>query len=261
MNRASRVAHGAVLTEVKPTRAERFIDAGQAHSRAASVEKWSMRPNDAIPVHDGRTLAIRAIVVAAALAAALAVSALRAAEPGSIAAAGARNIAEHVCARCHGADGRSATPAYPSLAAQPSEYLIEQIKAFRTRRNEPESHDGMLGMSVAVDDPTIEALARRYAELPPPKGHGGDPERINRGRRLYELGDPGHGVPSCTLCHGENARGQQVVPRLAGQSAIYLTRQMRVIQSKQRRSLVMHVAIGHLAPEQIRALALYLQAQ
>lgn len=198
--------------------------------------------------------------VFATMACVLAASA-RADQTADLAESSARLIADHVCAQCHGPRGYSKVPAYPNLAAQPPEYLAARIKAFRTRPQEPKGHDEMLGMSAAVDGPTLEALVRYYASEPPVKGRRGSVEATRRGRLLYANGLVDRGVPACLLCHGENAEGHYVVPRLAGQHAVYLTRQMRVIQSKERETLIMHAAINGLTPEQIRALALYLQAQ
>ena len=37
-----------------------------------------------------------------------------------------------VCVACHGADGNSSTPANPSLAQQHPEYLVKQLKEFKS---------------------------------------------------------------------------------------------------------------------------------
>jgi cytochrome c553 len=37
-----------------------------------------------------------------------------------------------VCGACHGADGNSTSPAYPSLAGQHPEYLAKQLTEFRS---------------------------------------------------------------------------------------------------------------------------------
>src|SRR5690349_12236788 len=68
-------------------------------------------------------------------------------------------VAQHICERCHGPGGRSRKTAYPILAGQQEAYLVEQIQAFRTRREEPEGQQHMLAFSVSFDDEMTGALA------------------------------------------------------------------------------------------------------
>ena len=42
------------------------------------------------------------------------------------------------------------------------------------------------------------------------------------GKRLYEEGDPETNVPACMACHGPEAKGQDEIPRLAGQLNDYI---------------------------------------
>src|ERR1700687_2314455 len=43
-----------------------------------------------------------------------------------------------LCSACHGADGNSASPANPSIAGQPAEYITEQLMNFKSGiRNNP----------------------------------------------------------------------------------------------------------------------------
>lgn len=190
----------------------------------------------------------------------LAAATASAAEP-ELASERAALLANHVCRQCHGPGGNAEQSALPKLAAQHEDYLIEQIRAFRGRREEPEGHQPMLGMSVALDDDVIEALARYVAGQPPARGVAGDRGRIRNGRALYESGDGKRGVPACALCHGDGAEGIRLVPRLAGQNAVYLMRQLRRIRDGERDSPIMHEAIGPLTDRQIRALASFLQSR
>jgi cytochrome c553 len=203
---------------------------------------------------------ITAALGAAALALCWCASA-SAAQPAITVESRAALVAHHVCERCHGPGGRSRKPAFPTLAAQQPGYLAEQIEAFRTSREEPEGQEHMLGVAVAFDDDMIAALAHYFSSQPPLAGRRGNPERIRAGRDLYLGGVPQHPAPPCASCHGERAEGNALVPRLAGQHAVYLVRQLRVIQSSERDSDLMHEASGELTPDQMRALALYLQSR
>ena len=46
----------------------------------------------------------------------------------------AKSIAESVCVACHGADGNSATSAYPIIAGQGADYLLKQLRNSRPRK-------------------------------------------------------------------------------------------------------------------------------
>jgi cytochrome c553 len=61
-------------------------------------------------------------------------------------------------------------------------------------------------------------------------------------------------------CHGEAARGTPQLPRLAGQNADYLERQLREFTQRKRTNdnAVMHEVAEKLSPFEARALAEYL---
>lgn len=172
----------------------------------------------------------------------------------------ATKLATHVCSSCHGPGGDSRSPTFPKLAAQQEAYLVAQIGNFRSgARGEQEAHDYMLGMTTLIDDDTAAALARYYARQPAPGGRGGDAALIAKGKRLFEQGEEGK-VVACASCHGAHAEGATIFPRLAGQHAAYIVRQLKVIQSNLRNSPVMHGIITNLKPEDMDAVAAYLQS-
>ena len=67
-----------------------------------------------------------------------------------------------VCAACHGGTGISPTPAWPNLAGQKEQYLIQAITAYRdgTRQNAQ-----MSPMAKNLTDEDIANLAAYYANL------------------------------------------------------------------------------------------------
>ena len=73
---------------------------------------------------------------------------------------------EH-CALCHGLDGNSRMAKFPKLAAQRYDYLIKQLKDFKTQHR---LNDGgpMTGMTEQLSDKDLEASARYFSALPPP---------------------------------------------------------------------------------------------
>ena len=98
---------------------------------------------------------------------ALALGALLLAWPRSAVAvgdadAGAAKAA--LCAACHGQNGISGNPLWPSLAGQQEAYLAKQIKAFR----DGERVDVSMQPFVAnLTDQDVEDLAAHYAGLSP----------------------------------------------------------------------------------------------
>ena len=69
-----------------------------------------------------------------------------------------------LCAACHGQNGISANPLWPSLAGQQEAYLAKQIAAFR----DGERTDVSMQPFVAnLRDQDIEDLAAYYASLSP----------------------------------------------------------------------------------------------
>ena len=66
------------------------------------------------------------------------------------------------CTACHGANGISNNPLWPNLKGQKEQYLIKQLKAFRSgQRNDPV----MSPMARPLSDADIENLAAYYSQL------------------------------------------------------------------------------------------------
>lgn len=67
-----------------------------------------------------------------------------------------------MCAACHGADGISTIPGYPNLAGQNEQYLVAQMKAFKSgdRKNPM-----MNPTAAALSEEDINNLASYYAGL------------------------------------------------------------------------------------------------
>ncbi len=173
----------------------------------------------------------------------------------------AEQLAATTCSTCHGTGGHSTSPAFPNLAAQTAPYLEAQLKAFRDQtRADPDAQAYMWGMASQLSDETIAAIAAHYAAQSPPAGHAGDAHLVARGKVIFEQGVPASGIPACATCHGDRAQGNGPFPRLAGQHAGYLLKQMLVIQSVLRLAPVMHGVIQNLSREQMLAVAAYLES-
>ena len=186
----------------------------------------------------------------------------RADEPDAAAIAHAQKIAVGTCGTCHGPSGNSTQPKFPRLAGQEANYLATQLKGFRAQtRGDPDAIGYMWGMASQLDDATIDALAAYYAAQKPETSGGGDSAVIARGREIYEHGLAAQGVPACSTCHGPDAHGLQDFPRLAGQHAQYVLKQLASFQSSMRNVAVMHGVAQNLHLGDMQAVAAYLEAQ
>ena len=184
-------------------------------------------------------------------------------EPDAAARAGAQRTAVTVCGTCHGPQGNSTQPKFPRLAGQNAHYLAAQLKAFRAQtRGDPDAIGYMWGMAGQLDDTTVDALAGYYAEQKAEPSSGGrDAALAVRGREIYEHGIASQGVPACSSCHGPDAHGLQDFPRLAGQHAQYILKQLASFQSNMRNVAIMHGVAQNLHLADMQAVAAYLEAQ
>jgi len=144
------------------------------------------------------------------------------------------------CGTCHGVNGRSVSPTFPNLAAQTAPYIEAQLKAFKEQtRADPDAQAYMWGMAAQLS---------------------GGPAAIARGKQVFEEGVPARQIPPCASCHGAHGEGMATFPRLAGQHAPYLLKQLLVIQNALRNAPVMHGVVKELTREQIQAVAVYLES-
>jgi cytochrome c553 len=157
------------------------------------------------------------------------------------------------CAACHGAGGVSGVPQFPSLAGQPRMFLETQLVLISEGlRDVPTMAPLMKGMS----DETIGALAAYFAAQPPPKpppGVAPKPELQRAGAAIAERA-------LCGTCHLPDYRGQQQVPRLAGQQEAYLLASMQQLRDAPGpgRDTVMAATLRGMSDADLGALAHYL---
>jgi cytochrome c553 len=199
-----------------------------------------------------------ALTVSAAFQAGIAVHAADVAAEGQSLAL---KSAVQTCGTCHGVNGRSVSPTFPNLAAQSAPYIEAQLKAFKEQtRSDPDAQAYMWGMASQLNDGLISELAAYFSTQPAPPGRPGDDALIARGKRVFEEGVPAKQIPPCASCHGDHAQGLAAFPRLAGQHAPYLLKQLLVIQNALRTAPVMHGIVKQLDRDQMQAVVAYLES-
>ena len=115
--------------------------------------------------------------------------------------------------------------------------------------------------AATLDDSIIDGIARYYATQPPAPGRVENPALLAKGKELFDKGVPDRGIPACATCHGADGQGIADFPRLAGQHAKYVVKQLTYIQSLVRAAPVMHGIVKDLTPAEIDAVAVYVQSK
>lgn len=176
---------------------------------------------------------------------------------GSAAAGQAKSV---VCAACHGADGNSLNPEWPSLAAQNAAYLVRQLKAFKggERKNVL-----MTSQAAALSEQDMLDLAAYFSSKPRKPGTA-DPDLVAAGERLYRGGNKETGVGACIACHGPGGAGNApaAYPSVAGQHAAYVAAQLRAYRAGERSSdinQIMRNNTARLTDAEIDAVSSYIQ--
>ncbi len=162
-----------------------------------------------------------------------------------------------VCVACHGPDGNSANPEWPSLAGQHAGFLVEQLKAFK----EGERQNALMSpMAIGLSEQDMQDLAAYY-EAQQPAAREADPQYVEAGRQLYMGGDTSRGITACAACHGPTGQGNPMAryPVIAGQHATYTALSLRNYASGERPNQIMQDIAGRLSDEDIQALSNFLQ--
>jgi cytochrome c553 len=166
------------------------------------------------------------------------------------------------CKTCHGlsAQGYRGYFPMPRLAGQQPQYLENQLRAFIERRR---TNPVMANVAHALSPSMVSALAAHFKSLDPRPIGGAPRQSIATGRRIFDDGIPEANVPACSACHGTDGRGQNEIPRLAGQLYEYTVGQLtgwakvRGQGSAVDTSAIMAPTAHNLSRSQVEAVAAY----
>ena len=155
----------------------------------------------------------------------LAVPAILIARAGAAADIEAGKRKAETCVACHGPNGNSTNGAYPSLAGQTSRYLYLQLRDFKEgRRQDPV----MSPMAANLSRDDMFDLAEYFSsQKPAPANFKPDPKRVSLGAKKSD-------EVICSMCHLGQLKGQNEIPRLAGQQPDYVVKQLKAFRSRTR---------------------------
>ena len=163
-----------------------------------------------------------------------------------------------VCRACHGANGNSVNPQWPSLAGLGAAYITYQLQSFKsgTRQNPI-----MSANAAALTPQDMEDLGAYFDSLPN-TGLQADPRYWKAGEALYRGGDASDGIPACMGCHGPTGAGNEPgkIPALRGQHETYVITQLQNYASGARATdpnAIMRTIAKRLTPDQMRDVADY----
>lgn len=164
------------------------------------------------------------------------------------------------CNKCHGVDGVGTNPMFARLGAQSEEYLVTQLKEFRSgTRGGKEAKVFMYSVAKKLSDQDIVSLAHFYSVKPAGAPLPGNADVIAAGELIYKNG-VGDTVMACYACHGEKADGFSLNPRLAGQFPRETIKQMANYKTADRKDDMMAPIAAGLSDEQVKAVAAYLSS-
>lgn len=165
-----------------------------------------------------------------------------------------------VCATCHGADGNSVSPQFPTLAGQHASYSEKQLRDFKSgARKSPI----MQPIAAQLSDEQIKKWADFYAQQKRAPQTARDASLAAAGARLYRGGNASEGVPACAGCHLPTGAGVPgAYPRIAGQWADYLIGQLKAFRAEERAndaSKAMRAIASRMTEDEMRAVAEFLR--
>ncbi|MDR1849316.1 MAG: cytochrome c4 [Zoogloeaceae bacterium] len=158
--------------------------------------------------------------------------------------------ASSFCVNCHGANGVSKLLDVPNLAGQNPDYLLEQTRKFgKGERKDP----FMQGLIKALQEEEKIQISLFYASQNPQPGTP-DPAKVAQGKVVF--------LKYCHRCHGERARGDELIPRLAGQHEEYIVVAVTRYRDRtgERQDPQMSSAVAPLKNNEIKLVAAYLNS-
>jgi cytochrome c553 len=130
-----------------------------------------------------------------------------------------------MCLACHGVNGNSSMPGVPSLAAQNARYIYLQLRDYQEgRRDNPM----MTPMAAGLTRPEMQELANYFSQQKlSSKNFKADPDKVKKGIAKAD-------ETLCAMCHLGEFKGQNDIPKVAGQNFDYVVSMLKAFKAKTR---------------------------
>jgi cytochrome c553 len=129
------------------------------------------------------------------------------------------------CIACHGPNGNSSVPQFPILAGQTARYVYLQLKDFKEGRRKEPAMEPIVKELTREDMFDLAAFFSAQRQRPPE--FKVDEARAARGKAKAD-------EVLCAMCHLGGFRGQNEIPRVAGQHFEYIVKQLRDFKTYRR---------------------------
>jgi len=130
-----------------------------------------------------------------------------------------------VCFSCHGPNGNSVMPEIPSLAGQNARYIYLELRDFKEgRRDNPM----MTPMTMELSKDDMRELGDYFSKQTlTDKKFKADPDKAKLGQAKAD-------ETLCAMCHLGEFRGQNEIPKVAGQNYDYVVKTLHAFKDKTR---------------------------
>lgn len=172
------------------------------------------------------------------------------------------------CMGCHGPNGNSFVPNFPSLAGQPADYIAKQIYDFKSGER---GNAMMTSVALGIGDEDIHHISAYYESqiktplvknIPHLKKIEDRHALLAFGKKLYDHGNPNTGQAACFTCHGKN--GDTLpgfnIPTLVNQHPQYLISTLKEFKNRKRTNDIeraMRRIVDTMSNEEIEAVSYY----
>ena len=138
-----------------------------------------------------------------------------------------------------------------------SEYIAKQLADFKSGRRQGTTMNEMV---TDLDEEEMFALGQYFSSKPSLAHKVRDKDLAAVGYYIYHHGNQYSNVPACKSCHGDEGKGTEKLPRLAGQHKHYLSWQLQDFNERKRTNdnAIMHSVASRLTELEIEAVALYI---
>lgn len=182
-----------------------------------------------------------------------------------------------MCAACHGETGLNPSPTYPDLAGQKDAYIVKQLADFKSGARTDMMMAPMAANLSEQDMADLAAYFSAQERTTPKAAAAGDTASATTapasnvevvtftGARKIYAGDVKAGqqkAAMCASCHGSDGNSPVAIyPKLAGQSASYIAKQLADFKSGERSDPVMAGMVASLSEQDMNDLGTFFAVQ